>query len=221
MAQYAASTHQVEPFTQVPNYYLDSIKPNLTSTEADLCGVVIRQTIGWHRRSARISIGTFMAKTGRSRRAIITAKGALVDSGLLVLLEEGGGRTTSRYMLNLYYDRVEKADVEDIVDILTVVPTEPEEVAPQSSLDLTTQDAISSSEEPTSPSTSSIDDTTATLDSTITPIVEERQDPDDTPNGAQTHNLDNEQTELALYLVPQRIPTEYQSPSTGRALYGF
>ncbi len=100
---YAAS-HQ-EPYTKYPNRYVDTLKPNLTSIQRDICDLVIRMTNGWHRSSAPISISKFVDKTGKSRRSIITAKQQLIDMGLLVEVEHGGGIITSEYVLDLYYNR--------------------------------------------------------------------------------------------------------------------
>ena len=113
--------HQ-EPYTKYPNIYTDTVKPKLTSTQRDVCDVVIRQTMGWHRTSARISISTFMYRTGKSRRAIIRAKQQLVAMGLLVLLEDGGGSITSEYAIELYYnkhDRQQGHSDELVVDTTT------------------------------------------------------------------------------------------------------
>ena len=107
---YAApnSTHKVEPYTKYPNIYTDTLKYGLTSTQRDVCDVVIRETYGWHRSSARISTSKFIDTTGRSRRSIISAKQQLIDMGLLVMLEHGGGSYTSEYTIDLHYNRPDK-----------------------------------------------------------------------------------------------------------------
>ena len=115
----SAASHQ-EPYTKYPNMYTDIHKPKLTSVQRDVCDVVIRLTYGWHKTSAPISISTFTKKTGRSRRAIISAKQQLLGSGLLVELEHGGGTITSEYVLDLYYNtdksiQHEQLTIEDVV----------------------------------------------------------------------------------------------------------
>ena len=70
-----------EPYTKYPNRYNDVIKPLLTDTQRDICDVVIRETIGWHRESAAISNTMFRAKTGKSEPAIIRAKKSLEEMG--------------------------------------------------------------------------------------------------------------------------------------------
>ncbi|MCK4828263.1 replication protein [bacterium] len=102
------ATHQ-EPYTQFPNRYNDTIKPRLTDTQRDICDVVIRQTSGWHQPSAPISNSEFMRKTRKSRQGIINAKNQLVDQGLLIVLEQGGGSTKNVYMLDLWYNNPDRS----------------------------------------------------------------------------------------------------------------
>ncbi len=102
------ATHQ-EPYTQFPNRYNDTIKPRLTDTQRDICDVVIRQTSGWHQPSAPISNTEFMRKTRKSRQGIINAKNQLVEQGLLIVLEQGGGSTKNVYMLDLWYNNSDRS----------------------------------------------------------------------------------------------------------------
>jgi len=110
MAVAASERSHQEPFTMYPNRYIDYIKANLTDTERDICDVVIRMTYGWHRRNARISNTTFMAKTGKSEPSIIRAKRSLAEMGLLVILKHGGGSETALYTLDLYYDQPSRTE---------------------------------------------------------------------------------------------------------------
>ena len=102
------ATHQV-PYTKFPNRYNDIIKPRLTDTQRDVCDVVIRLTSGWHEISAPISNSEFMRKTGKSKQGIINAKKQLVEKGLLIELEQGGGSTKNVYMLDLWYNDPDKS----------------------------------------------------------------------------------------------------------------
>ena len=127
-----------EPFTMYPNRYIDIIKPKLTGTQRDICDVVIRMTYGWHRTDARISNAEFVERTGRSERAVIKAKKVLIDMGLLVSLEDGGGKRTSLYTLDIYYgtdkstkrvptrhdDQVEASDPPDMTTYVNEVVSE-------------------------------------------------------------------------------------------------
>ena len=103
------ATHQEVPYTKFPNRYNDTIKPRLTDTQRDVCDVVIRQTSGWHVPSAPISNAAFMRKTGKSKQGIINAKKQLVEMGLLIVLEQGGGSTKNVYMLDLWYNDPDKS----------------------------------------------------------------------------------------------------------------
>ena len=98
-----------ESYTKYPNRYTDTIKSKLTDTQKAVCDVVIRLTYGWHRSSARVSNDTFVVKTGKSERAIVTAKKQLLDMGLLVMLEPPKSGKPALYTLDLYYDDPEKS----------------------------------------------------------------------------------------------------------------
>ena len=96
-------------FTAVPNLYTDNIKPHLTNTQKDICDIVIRMTIGWQKSSAKISNSTFVKMSGKSEKAIITAKKQLIDMGLLIMLEPPRSNTPALYTIDLYYDDPNKS----------------------------------------------------------------------------------------------------------------
>jgi phage replication O-like protein O len=60
-------------FTKFDNYFLDHVMPRVTSAEWKIISAVIRETAGWHRTDAEITIGRFMALTGLARQAVVTA----------------------------------------------------------------------------------------------------------------------------------------------------
>ena len=93
-----------ESYTEFPNRYNDLIRAKLTDTQRDVCEAVIRQTYGWHRASGRISNKTFVNKSGKSERAVITAKKQLIKMGLLVMLEAPIGTKAGLYMLDIHYE---------------------------------------------------------------------------------------------------------------------
>ena len=99
-------SHQ-EPYTKFPNLYTDTIKPRLTGTQKAICDVVIRLTTGWHQETAAISTTEFVEKSGRARSGIIEAKKELIAIGLLVEVYHGIGTRSSRWKLNLRYDRAQ------------------------------------------------------------------------------------------------------------------
>ena len=98
------STYRQLPFTAVPNIYYDRIKQTLTDTQRVICDVVIRYTYGYHRVSAAISNATFAKKGNKTIQGIIKAKKQLIEMGLLVELQKGGGRNANIYTLDLYYN---------------------------------------------------------------------------------------------------------------------
>ncbi len=103
------ATHQEVPYTKYPNRYNDFIKPRLTDTQRDVCDVVIRLTSGWHVPSAPISNAEFMRKTGKSKQGIINGKKQLVEKGLLIVMEQGGGSKKNVYMLDLWYNNPDRS----------------------------------------------------------------------------------------------------------------
>ena len=108
-----------DPFTAYSNRYIDTIKPQLTDTQRDICDIIFRLTAGWHKSSARISNATFVVKSGKSERAIITAKKQLIDMGLLVMLEPAKACKAALYILNLdYKDSIgsSQPEIPDVID---------------------------------------------------------------------------------------------------------
>ena len=164
------------PFTATPNYYLDTIKPHLTHTESNVCDVVIRLTVGWQKVSTRISNRTFVSKSGKSERAIITAKKQLLDMGLLVQLEPARGTRPALYKLDLEY-RTTKRDIkeaqhelqdtlpflddEDATKDTTLIPTS--ESAPDYIPNITNQESLPTDDE-TTPYTNISEDIDSTED---------------------------------------------------------
>ena len=172
------------PFTATPNYYLDTIKPHLTHTESNVCDVVIRLTVGWQKVSTRISNRTFVSKSGKSERAIITAKKQLLDMGLLVQLEPARGTRPALYKLDLEY-RTTKRDIkeaqhelqdtlpflddEDATKDTTLIPTS--ESAPDYIPNITNQESLPTDDE-TTPYTNISEDIDSIQDNTqVTEIV--------------------------------------------------
>jgi phage replication O-like protein O len=58
-------------FTKFNNYFLDHVMPRVTSVEWKLISAIIRETVGWHRTDAEISIDRLMALTGVARQAVV------------------------------------------------------------------------------------------------------------------------------------------------------
>lgn len=73
-------------YTKVPNSLFD-ILPSLSGTEAMVMMVIYRNTYGWQRKSATLSLSTLAKLTGCSVRQCSTASGRLIAMGLLTHVE--------------------------------------------------------------------------------------------------------------------------------------
>jgi len=69
-------------FTQIPNWYLDNVA-KFNESETKVLLVLFRKIYGWHKEVDRIAISQFMASTGLSNRAIITALQNLEKKGVI------------------------------------------------------------------------------------------------------------------------------------------
>jgi len=125
---------QEQPYTKFPNRYNDLIRPQLTDTQRDVCEIVIRLTYGWQREQARITNKTFVSKSSKSERAIITAKKQLIDIKLLIMVEAPRGTRAGLYKLDPYYNNPAKAQMpieeEFLQEILSIIdPTAKNDLA--------------------------------------------------------------------------------------------
>jgi phage replication O-like protein O len=73
-------------YTKVPNSFFD-ILPSLSGTEAMIMMVIYRNTYGWQRKSATLSLSTLAKLTGCSVRQCSTASGRLIAMGILSHVE--------------------------------------------------------------------------------------------------------------------------------------
>ena len=69
-------------YTKIPNHFFD-ILPSLSGTEAMVMMVIYRNTYGWQRKSATLSLSTLAKLTGCSVRQCSSASGRLMAMGLL------------------------------------------------------------------------------------------------------------------------------------------
>lgn len=85
-------------YTQVPNCLLDAMG-EFTGVEFKVLMVICRQTFGWHRDSANMSI-TFLAnQLGASRQSVISACSALEEKGVIQTSDGGGYHDGTIYKL--------------------------------------------------------------------------------------------------------------------------
>jgi hypothetical protein len=76
--------------TQVPNDLFEEWLPKLTESELKLLLVLIRKTLGFHRKSFRLSVRGAEKLTGLSHRTIQVAGAGLIEKGLVEKLNDGG-----------------------------------------------------------------------------------------------------------------------------------
>lgn len=90
----------IEKTTPVPNMVLDAYLMKLNNTELKVLLVIIRQTYGWinpknprqRKEFDRITIETFVKKTGCSRRSVSSAIEKLIQDSLIDVLDYFGNK---------------------------------------------------------------------------------------------------------------------------------
>ncbi len=90
----------IEKTTPVPNMVLDAYLMKLHNTELKVLLVIIRQTYGWihpknprqRKEYDRITIETFVKKTGCSRRSVSSAIDNLIQECLIDVLDYDGNK---------------------------------------------------------------------------------------------------------------------------------
>lgn len=71
-------------YTQIPNFYIDEILPNLTSlSEAKVLFIILRQIYGFHKTKDYISNSQLVKKTKLSEKSVIKAKKLLNEKHIL------------------------------------------------------------------------------------------------------------------------------------------
>lgn len=92
-------------FTKFPNIWLDEIRYELDKTVCDIVECVFRHTLGYHKPTAEITTQEFANYARVSLTTMKKAKKEAIACGILVLLRQGGGLTTSEYKINLNYNQ--------------------------------------------------------------------------------------------------------------------
>jgi phage replication O-like protein O len=86
-------------FTQFPNLILDNLT-QLTNNEYRVISIVIRQTLGYHRKDHHVSISFLEQATGLSRNSVIDGTKSLVEKGML-RRSPSGPKGGFKYEINL------------------------------------------------------------------------------------------------------------------------
>lgn len=85
-------------YTQTPNDIFDLI-PEMGEAELKVTLIVIRQTLGWHKETDKISLTQLMKRTGMGRKAVVSGIRQAADRGVLKVRKTPGGM--NRYSLNI------------------------------------------------------------------------------------------------------------------------
>lgn len=76
-------------YTQVPNEILDSLMCDMNTSELRVVLVIVRQTFGWHRKKAELSLSFLQHATGLSRQGVLNGIKAAMDRGLVSRVRAG------------------------------------------------------------------------------------------------------------------------------------
>jgi hypothetical protein len=98
-----------QPYTKIPNRYIDKIRMRLTPAEDHVCMLILRKTYGWHRKCVYLKPSAFtkqMRAGVYKERVIFYAKKSLLSMGLLK-------RDKDNYYIDIFYDlRIELPEPE-------------------------------------------------------------------------------------------------------------
>lgn len=120
-------------YTMASNYLLDNVIPSIQNPVGKLILVKMeRETMGYHRDVAAVSLADMMDFTGASESTVKRARKEVIESGHLVVVEEGTGHRTTKYRLELHPEQDMSPDAHtrepspassrDALNVLPVVP---------------------------------------------------------------------------------------------------
>lgn len=88
-------------YTQTPNAIYD-LMPEMKEAELRVTLAIVRETFGWHRETARLSITKLQKLTGLSRQGVINGTEAGIERGTILREKEGEG-----YLYSLHVHEVD------------------------------------------------------------------------------------------------------------------
>ena len=109
---------EVPNYTQVPNFILGNpygendevgLLPKLDGADLKVLLIIVRVTIGWHKKAARISVRRMARLTGMSTSTVQKAVKKLLDMKLVTVRK---GKGVNNYGLMLYKDGVAITDTD-------------------------------------------------------------------------------------------------------------
>lgn len=77
-------------YTQTPNALYD-LMPQMKEAELRVTLAIVRETFGWHRETARLSISKLQKLTGLSRQGVINGTESGIERGTIIREKEGDG----------------------------------------------------------------------------------------------------------------------------------
>jgi len=87
----------MEPFTALPNIYVDEHLAELSGAETKVLIVILRKTVGWQKESDEISLSQIEKITGLARHSVIAALRGLMKRGLVVQTKPAEGNKPASY----------------------------------------------------------------------------------------------------------------------------
>ena len=79
-------------YTQIPNAIIDEFMASATPAQFKCVMLILRQTLGWHRQSAEISINDFIKKTGLAKSGVLKSLGELEELGHIIVERRGNNQ---------------------------------------------------------------------------------------------------------------------------------
>lgn len=80
---------QAPNYTQIPNEIIDSFMTKASPAQFKCVMLILRQTLGWHRQAAEISLSLFEQKTGITRKGVIKSISELEELGHIIVQRRG------------------------------------------------------------------------------------------------------------------------------------
>ena len=87
----------MEPFTALPNIYVDEYLSELSGAETKVLIVILRKTVGWQKESDEISLSQIEKITGLARHSVIAGLRGLMKRGLVVQTKPAEGNKPASY----------------------------------------------------------------------------------------------------------------------------
>ena len=97
---YNTAGFDLQNYTQVPNDFFAHYLADLSEAELRVILVIIRQTLGYHKPCADISITQFMQSTGMNGQGVVLGIERLIERGLIERIEDSGKTNTYRVIID-------------------------------------------------------------------------------------------------------------------------